>query len=171
MRIASLICLFVVLSPTSERLLAQTFIQIETYGKIKPLRFHPGDEIEFMHDKLPEVWMKRTLMKVDADNQLLYFPDAIVPVASIYKIRIDNPSFWRQFALVFFKSAAVTTFLGSGWAWAFQGVPPNWIAIAIMVAPFTIGNLIKKWTRYKTFHIGKRHRLRALDLNFGEIAP
>jgi hypothetical protein len=150
---------------------AQKYVQIETYGKIKPLRFTEGDEIEFQHSQFPNVWMKRQILRIDADEQMMYLADAVIPLRTIYKVRIDNPSFLRQAIFAFAYSSAVSTFLYSGWAWIFVGVPPNWIAIAIVAAPFTLGYLIKKWTRYKVYNINHRRKIKALDLSFYPEQP
>jgi hypothetical protein len=143
---------------------AQQVLQIETYGKVKARRFVLGDEIEFQTSRFPDVWMKRTLYGIDADNQLIDIGDGWLPVNSIYRMRIDNPSFWRKFGLAFAYSSAVTTLMGSAWAWVFAGVPPNWIAISLMIGPVAIAEIVKRTTRYRTFNIGKRHRVKALDL-------
>ncbi len=150
---------------------AQKYVQIETYGKIKTLRFAEGDEIEFQHSQFPNVWMKRQILKIDADEQMMYLTDAVIPLRTIYKVRIDNPSFLRHAIFAFAYSSAVSTFLYSGWTWIFVGVPPNWIAITIVAAPFTIGYFIKKWTKYKVYHINQRRRLKALDLSFYPDMP
>ncbi len=162
---------FLLFHVVTVKLEAQQVLSLETYGKIKSRRFAIGDEIEFQTSRFPDVWMKRTLYAIDADHQTLNIGDGWIPVSSITKIRIDNPSFWRKVGFALAYSSAVGTFSGSAWAWVFAGVPPDWIAISIIIAPFTIGELIKRATRYRTYKIGQRHRVKALDLNFYAPGP
>jgi hypothetical protein len=169
--LAILSVVFLLVSIASVTLEAQQVLSLETYGKIKARRFTIGDEIEFQTSRFPDTWMKRTLYAIDADNQVVNIGDGWIPVSSITKIRIDNPSFWRKVGLALAYSAAVATFSGSAWAWVFAGVPPDWIAISIIIAPFTIGELINRATRYRTFKIGQRHRVKALDLSFYAPGP
>jgi len=150
---------------------AQKYVQIETFGKVKPIRYSIGQEIEYQTTKMPGVWIKRIILDIDADQNFMYVNDAIIHLNSITRIRRDNDSVVRSALFAFAYASAVSTFLYSGWAWIFTGVPPNWISYTIIAAPFTIGYLIHKWTRYKTYQIGSKRRLRAIDLDFYEINP
>jgi hypothetical protein len=165
----SLVVLF--LFGITDSIVAQKYIQIETFGKVKPIRYQVGQEIEYQTNKMPGVWIKRFILEIDVDENLMYVNDAIIHLNSITRIRRDNDSMIRSALFAFAYASAASTFLYSGWAWIFTGVPPNWISITIVAAPFTLGYLIHKWTRYKTYQIGSKRRLRAIDLDFYEVNP
>lgn len=149
---------------------AQNVLQVERFGSLRKVRYMAGDEIEFQTTRLPGIWVRKTIVEIFPDEQVIRFEDELTNIQTITKVRRINDSWVKKVVVGFLYSSAVSTTIYSTLAWIF-GTPPNWISITLATVPWGLGWLVNKIFKYNTYRIGKAYRLRALDLNFYPLRP
>lgn len=144
---------------------AQVVMQIEKTGSIKKERYHIGDEIEFETTNLPGVWQKRVITDIRPGDNVFTSGTDMFNLAHITRVRRIN-SMATVISSVLY-SVGATSAIASATAFTFGFRPDNWTLVVIFaVAPFGVGYLVRKIFKYKTFRIGPKRKLRALDLTY-----
>lgn len=144
---------------------AQVFMQIERYGRPKVQRIYPGEVIQYRYQGL---WYAGEIQEFRADVNMVVLTRHTVRLSEIEALRYQRH--WpkpvgRQIAL-----------FGLSWsAWALigsatdnePGIDYRWSDAAVTATATGLGlalpAIVKK---YRIVEMGKRRRLRILDLNF-----
>jgi hypothetical protein len=160
-----LLLLFSVLGNT-DILEAQKVLLLEPSYEIKPIKFFIGDNIdvkftyedEYIGDKIDDLLL--------LDSIIIFRRAGLVKLRDIEKIRLSN-----KVGLA--VSRMLITF-GVGWL-GYGGIAAgvgrydfNAGTLAIGSVAMGVGYLTHKVAGYKRYKIGKRHRLRIIDLTIGD---
>lgn len=145
---------------------AQVFVQLEKSYSTRKWRFYPNSSITYKLKGNDNAWKTATIQRVMPENSLFITENGIVKLEDIATVR-----FHRPFPRFFEKKMYV--FAG---AWAFFNVIGELIKEdkftkndAIIVGSSAgSGFLVKQFFKNKNCKIGKKYRLRTLDLNFQE---
>jgi len=149
----------------SEKAHAQMVLQLEKTGSVKRVRYYVGDIIEFKTIHLPDVWQKRLITEIRPDKNLFMSDTDMFNVNTITHIREDSK--WGPIISVGLYSIAVVSVLTSAGLYVQGFRPDNWApSIIVPAAAAVLGWLVKRFWRYKIYHVGAKRRLRTLDLNF-----
>jgi len=146
--------------------IGQKFVQMETQGRVKVKKFYVGDEITFSLKGDDEFWYTETIDDVLVEENLIVLNGRAVKVGDITAIRSYK-------GRAFSKSLSNKLFFFSGTWFGY-----SLIAAALGAAPLTgataviggtavgLGILIRLLFKKRTWKIGKRRRLRLMNLNF-----
>ncbi len=162
-------------------LTAQKFVQLEKRGKAKTQKFEIGDELVYkLHND--EDWYKATINEIKPEEGIILFENRLVKVQDIAALKFYNNKGWSKtignqlftfagawvlFGLV--DRAEITDDIG------FNQQDPgraSWNLILIPAgAAVLTGVLLKQLFKQHKKKIGKKYRLRLLDLTVVPALP
>lgn len=143
----------------------QRLLQIETYGKAKTKKIFIGEQITYAQTGM-EGWHTSYIEDILPAQGRLALSDRYLVVSNITALRYRSA--WPG------VGTSLMTF-GTAWAgyaligYTFDGNPEtNFSALDAVVGGTSIlaGLAMRRFLKYKTIKIGKRKRLRLLDLTF-----
>jgi len=143
---------------------AQKFLQLEKAGSFKVKRYHPGEEVTFKI-KGDDYWYTEDILDVLIEDQIVLFTYRAIPIGDITHIRSFKQKKWSKPVgqqLYNFGAAWLLFSLGA----TIGGTPLSESSFTVPLAAGTLGFLVQKIFRHQTYKIGKRRRLRLLDLSF-----
>ena len=171
MKLPLFIFILLLFSPINSSL-AQKLLQIEKVGTSKTQRYYIGDEVIFqLTGETKDHWFREKIVDILVDSKSVLFTNRVVKVEQIIKIRSFKNQAWS-------RGLSNNAFVAAG---SFTGL--SLIAAAFtefMLSPATVilpgtailaGLIIRFIFRRKTYRMGKRRRLRVLDLNFYGVGP
>ena len=147
----------------------QKVMQIETSGRIKTKKIFKGEGLEYLLNG-SDTWTYGVIEDFNIERNLIVFGDRYVKVDEIVAIRYFKPGASRMgtqlalFGLAWSGFAAIGT--------ATDGNPDTnyrWSDAAVTASAAGLGYAYAKLFKYKKYKIGKRRRLRVIDLTF--VAP
>jgi len=143
----------------------QVVLQLEKTGSVKRIRYYKGDIIEFKTKQLPETWQKRMITDILPDQNVFKSDNDIFNVNTITHIRQES-GYGPIISTALFSIAVVSVLASAGFY--IRGIrPDSWVLpIAIPVTAAIFGWLVKRFWKYKIYHVGSKRRLRTMDLNF-----
>ncbi len=143
---------------------AQKVLQMEKRGKIKTKKFQLGEELTFRLKDSKE-WRTDVMIDIIVKEKLIVFAGGMVKVDDIKKIK----------SLKNARTAIVTerSLYSFGLSWllfslggTLAGEPLNDLAWKVPVTSVGLGFLIRKIFYSRKYKIGKKRKLRVLDLSF-----
>ena len=143
---------------------AQKVLQIEKYGKASTKKLYIGEQITFQL-KGSKDWHSEILVDIKVKEQILLFTNRYVKVDDIVTLKtFKNASMARnlQFSLYTFAASWAFFSLGS----TLFGEPLTNLAWQVPASSLALGWTIRKLFDSKKIRIGKRRRLRVLDIGF-----
>lgn len=143
---------------------AQVFLQLERYGSAKTTKFAPGTELTFRLKGQKE-WEKAVLDRVlPEENRLLLGINYIDP-SEIEAIRSFHPQRWSRplGANLYLFGASWTGFALGAWV-ADRNDPYSAGDAIVTMSAIGTGFLIQKLFHHRTWYMGKKWRLRVVDL-------
>jgi len=157
-------CLF--LSPT----LCQKVLQMEKYGKLKTKKYFIGEELVFQLEG-DDYWYRETIQDLYVDENTILFNNRVIKVDQIVAIKSYKSRGWSR-ALstnAYFASGAFVGF--SLLAKAVNLADLSRATIIIPGVTIVVAWIIRKIFNSKKYKIGKKRKLRVLDLNFHPTTP
>ena len=145
---------------------AQKCLQMERYGSLKKQRLYIGDDITFKLKNDDTGWHTRPIIDFDVDGGYIVSINYRVHIDSIASIQLDKRNGMKFLGSVFLVGGANTILFSIAYP-LFNQRDPEWVGVAWGAGFLGLGTLISMLDRQKQFKIGKRKRLRLLDLNFG----
>ncbi len=138
----------------------QKILQMEKKVSFKIWRYYPGDLLEF---EINGQWFKRQIVDFDLENKYIIFHDGFVKLSDINRLRTQGLE-------VLGKGVATSLFVfGSSWSffsladWLVGGTLTLSNAL-VPASSFAIAGLLRLILKTKKHRLGKRKRLRLLDL-------
>ncbi|MEM6963499.1 MAG: hypothetical protein AAF573_01955 [Bacteroidota bacterium] len=145
---------------------AQKVLQMEKRGKIKTKKFYLGEELTFKLKGQKE-WLTDVMLDIKVEEGIIVFPERFVKVSDIKALK----SYKNARRAVILQR----TFYSFGASWllfslggTIVGEPLNNLTWQVPVTSFVLGFLIKKIFYSRKYRIGKKRRLRVLDLSFNK---
>ncbi len=157
---------------TSHSIFAQKLLQIEKVGTLKTQRFYIGEEVVFqLVGETDGYWYRETIEDILVDANSVLFTHRLIEIADIAKIRTFKNRGWSR-GLSNNAFVASSGFVGlSLIAAATTEFMLNTASVIIPGTTIIAGLAIRLIFRRKTHRMGKRKRLRVLDLNFYKVGP
>ena len=151
---------------TGGSLSAQKCLQMERYGSLKKQRMYIGDEITFQLKNDDTGWHTRLIIDFDVDGGYIVCPRYRVHIDSISMIQLDKSNGMKFLGTIFLAGGANGIIFAITYP-LFNDRPPEWSGVAWGAAIMGLGALLWSFDKKKKFKVGKKKRLRLLDLNFG----
>ena len=161
MRLPILILSFIAISFS---LTGQKVLQIEKYGKAKTIKYYIGESLQFQLNGDRSYWYEDVMQDILVEEGIVVFGNRAVKVESISALKSGNKRRWLN---NFGNSLYV---FGIGWAFfsladLLVGGQLTWAAAIVPATAFALGWIIRKIGRPRTYKIGKKRRLRLLNLS------
>ena len=155
------LCLFF-----SNNTFSQKVLQIEKYGKAKTKKIYLGEQITFQL-KGSKDWHSEILVDLKTEEQILIFTNRYVKVEDIVTLKtFKNARMAKNLQYSLYSFAASWAFYSLG-ATLF-GESLTEAAAIVPSSSIILGWSIRKLFSSKKTRIGKRKRLRALDIGFND---
>lgn len=150
---------------------AQKLLQIEKRNSLKTQRYYIGDEVVFQLEGDDDFWYREKIKDILVDANSVLFTNRIINISKITKIRSFKNQSWSRglsnnafvaaggFTGLSLLAAALTEFMLSGASIIIPGTA--------VIAGLAIRLIFKR----KTYRMGKKRRLRVLDLTFYKVGP
>jgi hypothetical protein len=145
---------------------AQKVLQMEKRGDVKTKKHYLGEELTFQL-KGGSDWYTDVMIDIKVEEDIIVFSERFVKVGDIKTIKTyKNARFANRMEKSLYSFGAAWLLFSLGGALA--GEPLNDLAWQVPAASAGLGFLIKKIFYTRKYRIGKRRRLRALDLSFNK---
>ncbi len=168
MRILSIL-LFLVLFITPGS--AQKVLQMEKYGRVKTKKIYIGSGITYRL-KGDDSWYSAVIEDFDLEHNWIVLKDRYLPLDSIDALRKDRQGARRLGTQLFWFGAGWSTFALLGTAT--DGEPSTryrWSDAIVTGTAWLAGLVVPRFFKYRIYKMGKKRRLRLLDLTFQKGAP
>lgn len=145
---------------------AQKVLQMEKRGKVKTKKYYLGEELTFKL-KGDKDWYTDVMIDIKVEEEIIVFSERFVKVSDIKTIKsYKNARFANRTekSLYSFGAAWLLFSLGG----TLVGEPLNDLTWKVPAASVGLGFLIKKLFYTRKYRIGKKRRLRVLDLSFNK---
>jgi hypothetical protein len=150
----------------TDGIVAQKFLQLEKSGSLKRTRFYPGETLKFSFRSDPKIFYTREIIGLNVGQQEIFFPDVIVPIDSIYAVQLIGSNSWAKrwsrTLLVFSASWAVYNVADV----LYSDRRPQAFHYVVGGASFALSWILRWFIKERRKKIGKKNRLRILDLSF-----
>ncbi len=157
-----LLCLALFLSLAN--VFGQRFVQLEKSGSLRISKFYIGDEITFRLGT-EKYWYTETIQDLLIDDNIILFTHRGVKPEDISAIRSFRNRGWsRAWGLKLYVFG--TAWGGFSLLGPFAGIPLTSLAWIVPATSIVTGFIIQKLFKSRTLKIGKKRRLRMMNLNF-----
>jgi len=145
-------------------LLAQKVLQLEKIGKVATTKIYVGEKIYLKTKEDPDYWFEDNIMDVMVEAQVVVFEDRIIALKDIIAIKRRNKSSLNNAG----KGLQIGAPVPAVYELIYGSINPpiEWQNLAIFSGgSFLIGSLLRLLPP-KKYKMGKKYRLRVLDLTF-----
>lgn len=159
-------CLCLILMIGIVPLSGQKIFQVEKAGSLKTWRFHLGDELTFSAVQTPDQFYTREIVDIFPEVGIIQLPDGAFHIDSIAVVAFPGSNSWAKGL-----GASILTFTGVWTLYSLLDMAIN----SRSPAPFqyyvagggAVSGSVLQWGIPETKRkVGKRYRLRLLDLTF-----
>lgn len=146
---------------------AQVVLYLEIMTEDKPIKYYVGQELMYKSKAFPDDWLKIRIERIMDEEKLILFDGGMLKLEDITQIRRNRG--WATVAGYMLQTFGVAWF-GFGGIAHFTTDSFNFGVDTAVIGGTAIvsGWLIKKLFRFKKYKIGKKVRLKILDLSWPE---
>ena len=146
---------------------AQVVLYMEIMTEIKPIKYYEGQELMFKSIEFPEDWQKIKIERILNDEKVILYDGGMLQLEDIIQIRRTRP--WAIAAGYMLQTFGVAWFGFGGLAHLTTDTFDFGVdTLVIGSTAIASGWLIKKLFKYKKYKIGKKVRLKILDVSWPE---
>lgn len=158
--------LFLFIMAISIPVQAQKVLQMEKRGKVKTKKYYLGEELTFQL-KGGSDWYTDVMIDIKVEEQIIVFSERYVKVEDIKTIKsYKNARFINRAEKSLYSFGAAWLLFSLGGTLA--GEPLNDLTWKVPATSVGLGFLLKKLFYTRKYRIGKKRRLRVLDLSFNK---
>ena len=142
---------------------AQVFLQVEKFNDPRTLKIQPGEYLTYTLKEYPDVWRKEQIQAIDYEGNMIVFDEGFRTLEELDKIRLYRG--WAkaigyglmQFSAGWYLFGGIATVTQSDYTMSEREIVIGGIFAAV-------GFVIKQLFYKRTIKLGKRHRLRIVDI-------
>ena len=145
-------------------LLGQKVLQLEKIGKVATTKIHLGENIFVRTTDDPDFWFEGKLEDVMVEAQAIVFEDRLIPLKDIIAIKRRKRSALNAAG----KGMQFSAPIPAGYELIYGSINPpiEWKSLAFFSGgAFLLGSIMRLFPP-KQYRLGKKYRLRVLDLTF-----
>ncbi len=148
---------------------AQKILQLEKVGKYKIEKIHLGEFLFVKTVQNTDTWYHAVLEDVSIEANAIVFPNRIIPLSDIVAIKRKKKSGAHGYGRTLQYSAAIPAVYEV--IYGLANPPIEWKTLAYFTGgSFLLGSLLRL-VPPKKYKMGKKYRLRVLDLTFYKPTP
>ncbi|NNE27611.1 MAG: hypothetical protein HKN09_12275 [Saprospiraceae bacterium] len=142
---------------------AQVFLQLEKYNDPNTIKIQAGEYLSYTLKEYPDVWRKAQIQRIDYEGNLIVFDEGFRTIDEFEKIRLYRG--WAkavgyglmQFSAGWYLFGGIATLTQSDYTMSEREIIIGGIFAGV-------GFLVKQLFYKRTIKLGKRNRLRIVDI-------
>lgn len=144
---------------------AQVVLYMEIMGDAKPIKYYEGQTLSFKSEEYPDEWQDIKIDRIIDEEKLVLYPGGMLKLADITDVRRSRG--WAN-TIGYMLQTFGTAWLAFGGVahFAYSNFTFGGDTLAIGATAMASGYLIRKLMKYKKYKIGRRNRLKILDLSW-----
>lgn len=145
----------------------QVVLYVEIMTEQKPIKYYEGQSLMYRSTEFPKDWQVMKIERLMEEEKVILFDGGMLNLADIKEIRRTRP--WATVTGYMLQTFGVAWF-GFGGLAHFTTDSFDFGVDTFVIGTTAIGSgwLIRKLFRYKKYKIGKKVRLKILDLSWPE---
>ena len=144
----------------------QKYLIIEKSGRAKTERLNQFDEITFQLKDDDKGWYTRQILDLNADAQLILLGDDWMPISDIARIKLKRKRVWASIVGGALMGGGASMFLGDVY-YTLTGRPEiSEDGMEFGAINMAVGAGVRSLFGPIKYNLGKRVRLRAIDITF-----
>ena len=147
----------------------QYILQLEKFRVTRGEKFYPGQKITFKDKAFPDEWRTETIERIIPSDSLIITEMGMIHINDFTHFRTFNEKVNAISKML--KTFAAAWFLYGGLAYIGADFDFGWDTAIVGGTAFVSGWLLKKLFYKNTYKLGKKHRLRILDISWPEPQP
>ena len=153
-------CVFSVLETN-----AQVVLYMEMMGEEKPIKYYEGQSLSFKSVVYPDEWQEIRIDRIVDEEKFILYPGGMLKLSDITDVRRTRA--WAN-TIGYMLQTFGTAWLAFGGVahFAYSTFTFGVDTLVIGVTSMAAGWLIRKLLKYKKYKIGRRNRLKILDLSW-----
>ena len=146
---------------------AQVVLYMEVMGEEKPIKYYEGQFLSFKSAEYPDEWQDIKIDRIMDEEKFVLYDGGMLNMTDIIEVRrtrgwANTIGYMLQtFGVAWFGFGGIAHFTTSNFSF---GVDTQ----AIGTTAIASGWIIRKFLKYKKYKIGRRNRLKILDLSWPE---
>lgn len=161
-RLLSLILFCISLQQVS----GQKYVLIEKAGSPRTERIAMYEELTFQIKDDKVGWYTRQILDMDPDGQMILLGDSWVPINSIASIKLNRKRAWPNIIGGALQVGGISMFMGDLWFTVTGESQYSEGGMQFGLINFGVGTIIRALFSPIVYDLGKRKRLRVVDLTF-----
>jgi hypothetical protein len=146
---------------------AQVVLYVEIMTEQKPIKYYEGQSLMFKTKDFPEDWQQITIKRLMDTEKIILSDGGMIKLADITEIRRTRP--WATVTGYMLQTFGVAWFGFGGLAhFTTDSFDFGMDTFVIGTTAIASGWLIRKLFKFKRYKIGKKVRLKILDLSWPE---
>lgn len=144
---------------------AQVVLYMDMMGEEKPIKYYEGQMLSFKSVKSPDEWQDIKIDRIIDDEKLVLYNGGMMKMTDIIEVRrtrgwANTMGYMLQtFGVAWLGFGGIAHFTTSNFSFGVD-------TLAIGATAITSGWIIRKFLKYKKYKIGRRNRLKILDLSW-----
>ncbi len=148
---------------------AQKFLTVERSGTPRTKRYSLYDEITFQLINDDKGWYTRQILDLNADAQLILLGDVWIPISDITRIRLSNQRLIPTIIGGALQTGGISMILGDLWYTLRGKQEYTQGGMEFGLLNIAVGTGIRMLLGPIRYKLGKKTRLRVIDVTFGTI--
>ena len=145
----------------------QKFLLIERSGSPHTKRYGMYDEITFQLKDDEKGWYKRQILDMNPDAQLVLLGDAWIAISDIARIRMSNKRVLATIIGSALQGGGASMILGDAWYTIRGNSKYTQGGMEFGLLNIVVGTVVKTLLGPIKYKLGKKRRLRVIDVTFG----
>ena len=144
----------------------QKYLIIEKAGRAKTERLNQFDEITFQLKEDDKGWYTRQILDLNADAQMILLGDVWMPISDIVRIKLKRKRAWASILGGALMGGGASMFLGDVYYTAIGKPQYSEDGMEFGAINMAVGAGVRSLFGPIKYNLGKRVRLRAIDITF-----
>ena len=143
---------------------AQLYLQMETAGKVKSKKFAIGESLTYQLEGSDQ-WEEGTIDNLIYSDNIVVFNNRYTPLDQITMLRTYDQQRWsKSIGYTLYSFGGAWSFFSLGASIVDRNDPYSWGDAIVTGSSLALGFAIQQIFKKRDFKIGKKRRLRILDL-------
>ncbi|MDZ4749130.1 MAG: hypothetical protein SH808_11635 [Saprospiraceae bacterium] len=149
-----------------QQLSAQKYVLIEKAGNPRTERIPMYQELTFQIRDDKVGWYTRQILDMDPDGQMILLGDSWVALNTIASIKLNRKRVWPNIIGGALQVGGISMFMGDLWFTVSDQPQYSEGGMEFGLLNFAVGTIIRTFFSPIIYDLGKRKRLRVVDLTF-----
>ena len=157
---------FILFCISIQQVSAQKYLLIEKAGNLHTEKIVMYEELTFQIKDDKVGWYTRQILDMEPDGQMILLGDSWVPLNTIASIKLNRKRVWPNIIGGALQVGGISMFMGDLWFTVTNQPQYSEGGMEFGLTNFGVGTIIRALFSPIVYDLGKRKRLRVVDLTF-----